>query len=200
MTSSRYSIFFFEFVAKYGGPHGQLAPTWSRRTLPWASAYEALGKADSRLALSMTCFTKMGALMNDTFLVDNTSEYFAEFRPLVQTWSTMVYSANGPQNRVEMTHAGVLNLLDTFMRSIGEEPPPSGRSQSHSHTTASQSLHPKSASSALRTPPAGPSEPLPRRSARLIRSLASHPPTSSAGPSEPSSCRSPRKNKSKRRH
>ncbi|KAG0693229.1 hypothetical protein DFH29DRAFT_1040205 [Suillus ampliporus] len=173
---------FFEFVAKYGGPHGQLAPTWSRKTLPWASAYEALGKVDNHLALSMICFVKMGALMQGRFFIAKTSEYFTEFRPLVGNWAKMVYSANGPQNLVEMTHAGVLKILDAFMRSIGDELPPSGQSQS---------LHPRSVPLALRTsPPAGPSEPFLCRSARLSTSLTPHPPTSTAGPSEPSSRRS----------
>ncbi|KAG2127298.1 uncharacterized protein EDB93DRAFT_1109314 [Suillus bovinus] len=72
---------FFEFIAKYGGPHGQLASTWSCQTLPWASTYEALGNADTR------------------FLVAKTSKYFAEFRPLMQKWGAMVYDANAPQNQ-----------------------------------------------------------------------------------------------------
>ncbi|KAG1894105.1 uncharacterized protein F5891DRAFT_1195664 [Suillus fuscotomentosus] len=169
---------FFEFVAKYGGPHGQLAPTWSRQTLPWASAYEALGNADTHLALSTICFAKMGVLMQGRFL----------------KWGTMVYGANVPQNQVEMTHSGVLHLLDIFMRSIGEEPPPLGQLQSlHPSTAASQSLHSRtSASHALHTPPAGPSEPSPCRSARLSRSLAD-PPIPSTALSEPLSSRSPQK-------
>lgn len=195
---------FFEFVAKYGGPHGQLASTWSRRTLPWASAYEALGNADTHLALSTICFAKMGVLMQGRFLVAKTSEYFAEFRPLVHKWGTMVYDANAPQNPVEMTHAGVLDLLDIFMRSIGEEPPPLEQSQSlhprtaasqslHYRTSASQSLHSRtSASDALHPPPAGPSEPLLRRSARLS---LTNPPIPSTALSEPLSSRSPRKKK-----
>ncbi|KAG2344598.1 hypothetical protein BDR05DRAFT_947288 [Suillus weaverae] len=121
---SLFYIFFFEFVAKYGGPHGQLASTWSQQTLLWVSTYEALGNADTHLALSTICFVKMGVLMQGRFLVAKTSKYFAEFRPLMQKWGTMVYDANVPQNQVEMTHAGVLNLLNIFMRSIGEEPPP----------------------------------------------------------------------------
>ncbi|KAG0700785.1 hypothetical protein DFH29DRAFT_1054037 [Suillus ampliporus] len=173
---------FFKFVVKYGGPHGQLAPTWSRQTLPWASAYEALGKADNHLALSMICFAKMGALMQGRFFIAKTSEYFTEFRPLVGNWAKMVYSANGPQNPVEMTHAGVLKILNAFMRSVGDELPPSGQSQS---------LHPRSVPLALRTsPPAGPSEPFLHCSAHLSTSLTPHPPTSTAGPSEPSSRRS----------
>ncbi|KAG1895713.1 uncharacterized protein F5891DRAFT_1193884 [Suillus fuscotomentosus] len=94
---------FFKFIAKYGGPHGQLAPTWSWQTLPWASAYEALGNVDTHLALSTICFAKMGVLMQGRFL----------------KWGTMVYNVNAPQNQVEMTHAGVLNLLDaTTKRSL----------------------------------------------------------------------------------
>lgn len=189
---------FFEFIAKYGGPRGQLASTWSRQTLPWASAYEALGNADTHLALSTICFAKMGVLMQGRFLVAKTSEYFAEFRPLVQKWGAMVYDANAPQNQVEMTHAGVLKLLDIFMRSIGEEPPPLEQSQSlHPRTAAaSQSLHScTSAPHARQIPPAGPSEPLLRRSARLSSANPSIPSTAL---SEPLSSRSPGKKKKKR--
>ncbi|KAG1905436.1 uncharacterized protein F5891DRAFT_1183383 [Suillus fuscotomentosus] len=190
---------FFEFIAKYGGPHGQLAPTLSRQSLLWASTYEALGNADTHLALSMICFVKMGVLMQGIFLVTKTSEYFAEFRPLMQKWGTMVYNANMPQNQVEMTHAGVLNLLNVFMRSIGEEPPPSGQSQSlHPCTAASQSLHSCTpASHALHTHPAGPSKHLPRCSTHLSRSSA-NPLISSTALSEPSSSHSPQQQKNKR--
>ncbi|KAG0709718.1 hypothetical protein DFH29DRAFT_1064956 [Suillus ampliporus] len=142
----------------YGGPHGEVAHTWSPLALPWASTYEALGKADSHLALSTVCFMKLGALMEHKYFATKASEYFAEFRPLIKNWVIMVYNANRRDNQVEMTHAGVLDILDVFMRSIGEEPPPSGQSQSLRSRT-SQSLHPKSTSSALRTPLAGPSEP-----------------------------------------
>ncbi|KAG1725084.1 uncharacterized protein EDB91DRAFT_1254944 [Suillus paluster] len=177
---------FFEFVVMYGGPHGQLAPTWSLQTLPWACAYEALGK----VALSTICYAKMGALMQSSFFIAKTSEYFAEFRPLVQNWVTMVYSANRREDSVEMTHAGVLGILDVFMRSIGNKLPPSGQSQS---------LHPQSVPLTLRTPPAGPSEPLLRRSARLSTSLAPHPSISTAGPSEPSSRRSKKSKRTTRK-
>ncbi|KAG1809587.1 uncharacterized protein BJ212DRAFT_1302439 [Suillus subaureus] len=102
------------------------ANTPQNQTFPWASAYEAFGKVDTHLALSMICFVKMGVLMQGRFFIDKTSEYFTEFRPLVQKWGTMVYGANGPQDQVEMTYTGVLNLLNTFMRSIGKEPPPLG--------------------------------------------------------------------------
>ncbi|KAG2101098.1 uncharacterized protein F5147DRAFT_776825 [Suillus discolor] len=179
---------FFEFIAKYGGPHGQLAPMWSQQALPWVSAYEALGKADTHLALSTICFAKMGVLMQGRFFVARTSEYFAEFRPIVQEWGSIVYCANGPKNQVEMTHAGVLDVLDKYMQSLDTEQPFSGRPQSpRSSITVSQNPHPRTG----HPPPlAGPSEPLPRRSTCLITSLALHPPICSAGPSEPlSPCR-----------
>ncbi|KAG0691624.1 hypothetical protein DFH29DRAFT_1010601 [Suillus ampliporus] len=42
---------FFEFVVKYGGPHGQLAPTWSRQTLPWASAVGTTNRVEGKYKL-----------------------------------------------------------------------------------------------------------------------------------------------------
>ncbi|KAG1898008.1 uncharacterized protein F5891DRAFT_499656 [Suillus fuscotomentosus] len=116
---------FFEFVAKYGGPRGELSPSWTRDSLPWASAYEALGKADLRGLLSTCCFTKVGVVMNPTFMVKMTSDYFAAFRPLVQQWQTLVCLANKPEERerIETTHEKVLEILTAFIDTYVETAP-----------------------------------------------------------------------------
>ncbi|KIK33928.1 hypothetical protein CY34DRAFT_18065 [Suillus luteus UH-Slu-Lm8-n1] len=113
------------FVAKYGGTHGELAPSWSRDSLPWASAYEALGKADLRGALGTCCFAKVGVVLDPTFMVQMTSDYFAAFKPLVQQWQTLVCLANMPdeKERVETTHDKVLEVLTVFINTYIEVPP-----------------------------------------------------------------------------
>ncbi|KAG2099254.1 uncharacterized protein F5147DRAFT_814342 [Suillus discolor] len=169
---------FFEFVAKYGGAHGELAPSWTRDSLPWASAYEALGKADLKGALGTvtrnpsltttsyvrvrnlclsvkaddsqhsvplswlslldypsrtrplvvtgTCyFTKVGVVLDPTFMVETTSDYFATFRPLIQHWQALVCLANKPdeKERVETTHNKVLEVLTAFIDTYVEVAP-----------------------------------------------------------------------------
>jgi hypothetical protein len=196
---------FLEIVAKYGGPGGQVAPTWTKSSLPWASAYEALGKEGTFLALNTIALTKSGALRHMDYLASRASKYFAELRPLVKAWGEMVFNATRADDQIEITHAGVLGLLVKFTRSMKEELP--------SSTGTSESLHSKPASSALPSlqagpseplalpsePLTGPSEPLPRRSARLSTSLAPHPHASTPAPSESSSRRSPHKKKKGKR-
>jgi hypothetical protein len=116
---------FFEFVAKYGGARGELAPSWTRDSLPWASAYEALGKADLKGALGTCCFAKVGVVLDPTFMVKMTSEYFTEFRPLVQDWQALVCLANKPneEERVETTHEKVLEVLTAFINAYAEVAP-----------------------------------------------------------------------------
>ncbi|KAG1858301.1 hypothetical protein C8R48DRAFT_775247 [Suillus tomentosus] len=116
---------FFEFVAKYGGAHGELAPSWTRDSLPWASAYEALGKADLKGALGTCCFAKVGVVLDPTFMVQMTSDYFSTFKPLVQHWQALVCLANMPdeKERVETTHDKVLEVLTTFIDTYVEVPP-----------------------------------------------------------------------------
>ncbi|KAG2051088.1 hypothetical protein BDR06DRAFT_1010639 [Suillus hirtellus] len=116
---------FFEFVAKYGGTHGELAPSWTRDSLPWASAYEALGKADLKGALGTCCFAKVGVVLDPTFMVQMTSDYFSTFKPLVQHWQALVCLANMPdeKERVETTHDKVLEVLTAFIDTYVEVPP-----------------------------------------------------------------------------
>ncbi|KAG1870494.1 hypothetical protein C8R48DRAFT_670847 [Suillus tomentosus] len=73
---------FFEFVTKYGGAHGILAPTWDKLVMPWSDAYENLGAS----SLLTTFLSKKGAIFKGDFLMDRVSEYFSEFRPLVDKW------------------------------------------------------------------------------------------------------------------
>lgn len=115
---------FFEFVAKYGGAHGKLAPSWNQDSLPWASAYEALGKADLKGALGTCCFTKVGVVLDPNFMVQMTSDYFTTFRPLVQCWQALVCLANKPdeKEKVETTHDKVLEILDAFIDTYVEDP------------------------------------------------------------------------------
>ncbi|KAG1784903.1 uncharacterized protein HD556DRAFT_1451289 [Suillus plorans] len=116
---------FFEFVAKYGGPRGELSPSWTRDSLPWASAYEALGKADLRGLLGTCCFVKVGVVLDPNFMVKMTSDYFAVFRPLVQQWQTLVCLANKPdeRERIETTHEKVLEILTPFINTYVEIAP-----------------------------------------------------------------------------
>jgi hypothetical protein len=116
---------FFEFVAKYGGAHGELAPSWTRDSLPWASAYEALGKADLKGALGTCCFAKVGVVLDPTFMVQMTSDYFSTFKPLIQHWQALVCLANMPdeKERVETTHDKVLEVLTAFIDTYVEVPP-----------------------------------------------------------------------------
>ncbi|KAG2054212.1 hypothetical protein BDR06DRAFT_1007887 [Suillus hirtellus] len=116
---------FFEFVAKYGGTHGELAPSWTQDSLPWASAYEALGKADLKGALGTCCFTKVGVVLDLTFMVQMTSDYFSTFKPLIQHWQALVCLTNMPdeKERVETTHDKVLEVLTTFINTYVEVPP-----------------------------------------------------------------------------
>ncbi|KAG1891927.1 uncharacterized protein F5891DRAFT_986421 [Suillus fuscotomentosus] len=78
---------FFKFVAKYGGAHGILAPTWDKLAMPWSDAYENLGAS----GLLTTFLSKKGAIFKGDFLMDRVSEYFSEFRPLVDEWHGQIH-------------------------------------------------------------------------------------------------------------
>jgi serine/threonine protein kinase len=188
---------FLEIVAKYGGPGGQVAPTWTKLKFPWASAYEALGKEGTIFALNITYFSKSGALIRPNILADNASEYFAELRPLVRDWGAMVSDANKVSDATELTHAAVLGLLEKFTKAMQEELPFQLASPALPTLPAGPSeplAGPSEPLAGPSEPPAGPSESLPRRSARLSTSLAPHPHASTPAPSEPH-----KKKKSKRK-
>ncbi|KAG2105473.1 uncharacterized protein F5147DRAFT_775242 [Suillus discolor] len=58
---------FFEFVSKYRGAHGTLAPTWDKTSMPWADAYKNLGATSGLLA---TFLAKKGAMSEGDILMD----------------------------------------------------------------------------------------------------------------------------------
>ncbi|KAG2751365.1 hypothetical protein P692DRAFT_20727334, partial [Suillus brevipes Sb2] len=74
---------FFEFVLKYGGAHGVVAPTWGKTTMPWADAYENLGATSG---LCATFLAKKGAMSESDIMMDRVSDYFSEFKPIVDEW------------------------------------------------------------------------------------------------------------------
>ncbi|KAG1891286.1 hypothetical protein F4604DRAFT_1673178 [Suillus subluteus] len=120
------SLFYiFKFVAKYGGARSELSLSWTQDLLPWASAYEALGKANLKGALGSCCFTKVGVVLDATFMVKMTSDYFTSFRPLIQKWQALVCLINNPneKERVETTHEQVLEVLTAFIDTYVEITP-----------------------------------------------------------------------------
>jgi hypothetical protein len=180
---------FLKIVAKYGGLGSQVALTWTKSKFPWASTYEALGKEGTFFALNIIYFSKSGALIRPNILADKASEYFAELRPLIRDWGAMVSDANKVSDAIEITHAGVLELLDKFTRSMQEELPfqPASPALPTLPAGSSEPL------AGLSEPPAGPSESLPRRSTHLSTSSAPHPHASTPAPSEPQTKKSKRK-------
>ncbi|KAG2136998.1 hypothetical protein DEU56DRAFT_946284 [Suillus clintonianus] len=109
---------FFEFVSKYGGAHGAVAKTWDKTTMPWADAYENLGIASSLLA---TFLAKKGAMSESDVLMDSVSDYFAEFRPIINEWRDQIYCMESNPNGV--VHDDIFQMLVKFISNLDNEEP-----------------------------------------------------------------------------
>ncbi|KAG1831122.1 hypothetical protein EV424DRAFT_1343246 [Suillus variegatus] len=65
--------------------HGTLTPTWDKTTMLYADAYENLGTTSGLLAIFLV---KKGAMSEDDILSDRVSDYFSEFKPIINKWHT----------------------------------------------------------------------------------------------------------------
>ncbi|KAG1842141.1 hypothetical protein F4604DRAFT_1939013 [Suillus subluteus] len=109
---------FFEFVTKYGGARGILAPTWDKLTMPWSEAYENLGAS----GLLTTFLSKKGAISEGDFLMDRVSDYFSEFKPLVDEWHGQIHLTDTDANAT-IIHDHILQMLVTFIAKLEDEIP-----------------------------------------------------------------------------
>ncbi|KAG1864573.1 hypothetical protein C8R48DRAFT_773088 [Suillus tomentosus] len=165
---------FFEFVTKYRGAHGILALTWDKLAMPWSDTYENLGAS----GLLTTFLSKKGAIFEGDFLMDRVSEYFSEFRPLVDEWRGRIHLTEIDTSET-IIHDHIFQMLVTFIAKLDDEildpdPLPCAPSQPATlQSTAGPSattLQPTAGPSALPrtgTPWPSSSQPGPRRSQRL---------------------------------
>jgi hypothetical protein len=141
---------FFEFISKYGGAHGTLAPTWDKMSMPWADVYENLGTTSSLLA---TFLVKKGAMSEGDILTDRVSDYFSEFKPIVDEWCTQIYCMESNLEGA-IVHDHIFQMLATFITKLGDELPtplpspvaPPSASSTH-HTGAPPIVQPMAGSS-----------------------------------------------------
>ncbi|KAG1762199.1 hypothetical protein EDD22DRAFT_953352 [Suillus occidentalis] len=163
---------FCEFVSKYGGAHGLVAPTWDKLAMPWSEAYENLGIS----GLLTTFLSKKGAISEDNFLMDRVSEYFSEFKPLVNEWRSQIHLME-INTKKTIIHDHILQILVTFIVKLEDKTPiptpipipipaqPHPRPQSHiPQPTAGPSTLPRTGTTWPLT-----NQPGPHRSQRLTR-------------------------------
>ncbi|KAG2130320.1 uncharacterized protein EDB93DRAFT_1255937 [Suillus bovinus] len=105
---------FFEFVSKYGGTHGKLALTWDKTNMPWADAYENLGGTSSLLA---TFLAKKGAMSEGDILIDRVSDYFADFKPIVDEWRTRINHMASNAEEI-IVHDHIFQMLVGFITKL----------------------------------------------------------------------------------
>ncbi|KAG1843847.1 hypothetical protein C8R48DRAFT_678596 [Suillus tomentosus] len=110
---------FFEFVSKYGGVHGVVAPTWGKTTMPWADAYESLGATSGLLA---TFLAKNGAMSESDIMMDRVSDYFSEFKPIVDEWRLRIHRSESNLQEA-IIHDHVFQMLIKFILKLGDEVP-----------------------------------------------------------------------------
>jgi hypothetical protein len=110
---------FFEFVSKYGGAHGAVAPTWDKTTMPWADAYENLGATSGLLA---TFLAKKGAMSESDILIDRVSDYFSEFKPIIDEWRTRIYRMESNLDGA-IVHDHIFQMLGKFISKLNDETP-----------------------------------------------------------------------------
>ncbi|KAG1724565.1 uncharacterized protein EDB91DRAFT_1255157 [Suillus paluster] len=110
---------FFKFVSKYGGVHSAVAPTWDKTTMPWADAYKNLGATSSLLA---TFLAKKGAMSESDILIDRVSDYFAEFKPIVDEWHNQIYRMKSNLNGA-IVHDHIFQMLVKFIMKLDDEKP-----------------------------------------------------------------------------
>ncbi|KAG2155764.1 hypothetical protein DEU56DRAFT_906933 [Suillus clintonianus] len=143
---------FFEFVSKYGGAHGTLAPTWDKMSMPWADAYENLGATSGLLA---TFLAKKGAMSEGDILTDRVSDYFSEFKPIVDEWRTRIYRMESNLEGA-IVHDHIFQMLATFITKLGDElptplpSPVAPPSASSTHRTGAPPIVQPTAGSSLR--------------------------------------------------
>ncbi|KAG1891840.1 uncharacterized protein F5891DRAFT_986469 [Suillus fuscotomentosus] len=104
---------FFEFVMKYGGARGVVAPTWDKLAMPWSEAYENLGAS----GLLTTFLSKKGAISKGDFLMDRVSNYFLEFKPLVNEWHGQIHLTEIDTNAT-IIHDHIFEMLVTFIAKL----------------------------------------------------------------------------------
>ncbi|KAG2079613.1 kinase-like domain-containing protein [Suillus discolor] len=104
---------FFEFVTKYGGAHGIVAPTWDKLAMPWLEAYENLGAS----SLLTTFLSKKGAIYEGDFLMDRVSDYFSEFKPLVNEWRSQIHLTEIDTNAT-IIHDHIFQMLAMFIAKL----------------------------------------------------------------------------------
>ncbi|KAG2050013.1 hypothetical protein BDR06DRAFT_1011630 [Suillus hirtellus] len=110
---------FFEFISKYGGAHGAVALTWDKTTMPWADAYENLGATSGLLA---TFLAKKGAMSKSDILIDRVSDYFSEFKPIIDKWRTRIYRMESNLDGA-IVHNHIFQMLGKFITKLNDETP-----------------------------------------------------------------------------
>ncbi|KAG0705577.1 hypothetical protein DFH29DRAFT_996658 [Suillus ampliporus] len=102
---------FFEFVSKYGGAHGAVAPTWDKM--------KNLGVTSGLLA---TFLAKKGAMSESDILMDSVSDYFVEFKPIIDEWRDRIYRMeSNPDGAV--VHDHIFQMLVKFISNLDDEEP-----------------------------------------------------------------------------
>ncbi|KAG2354986.1 hypothetical protein BDR07DRAFT_1493784 [Suillus spraguei] len=103
----------------YGGAHGTLAPTWDKTTMPWADAYENLGTTSGLLA---TFLAKKGAMSEDDILMGRVSEYFTEFKLIINEWHTQIHRTESNLEGA-IIHEHIFQMLAKFIMKLNNEEP-----------------------------------------------------------------------------
>ncbi|KAG1817643.1 uncharacterized protein BJ212DRAFT_1299172 [Suillus subaureus] len=103
----------------YSRAHGTLAPTWDKTTMPWADAYENLGTTSGLLA---TFLVKKGAMSEDDILMDRVSEYFTEFKPIINKWCTQIHHMESNLEGA-IIHEHIFQMLAKFITKLNNEEP-----------------------------------------------------------------------------
>ncbi|KAG1760695.1 hypothetical protein EV702DRAFT_1053381 [Suillus placidus] len=109
---------FFEFVTKYGGAHGILTPIWDKLVMPWSEAYENLGAS----GLLTTFLSKKGAISEGDFLMDRVSNYFSEFKPLINECRGQIHLTEINAEKT-IIHDHILQMLVKFIVQLKDEIP-----------------------------------------------------------------------------
>ncbi|KAG1808803.1 hypothetical protein EV424DRAFT_1350235 [Suillus variegatus] len=99
--------------------HGTLTPTWDKTTMPWADAYENLGATSGLLA---TFLAKKGAMSEDDILTDRVSDYFAEFKPIINEWHTQIHCTESNLEGA-VIHEHIFEMLAKFITKLNNEAP-----------------------------------------------------------------------------
>ncbi|KAG1801491.1 uncharacterized protein HD556DRAFT_1438513 [Suillus plorans] len=88
-------------------------PTWDKLVMPWSEAYQNLGAS----SLLTTFLSKKGAISEGDFLMDRVSDYFSEFKPLVNEWRSQIHLTEIDTNAT-VIHDHIFQMLVMFIMKL----------------------------------------------------------------------------------